>query len=213
MKEAPKTLPTDVTALQELVVALRAQNDDLVAKNQRLSEMFRLAQQKRFGKSSEAYPGQGELFNEAEELVEQAVDVDEETITYTRHKPKREKISADIPRERVIYDINDEEKICDCCQHALHPIGEDTSEKLEFIPAQVKVIVNVRPKYACKACEKNGTSNTIKQAPVPASIIPKGYTNPNLLSLPTVPKLLPVNTSSDYRFTGKKPCLSNTVLN
>jgi transposase len=182
MKEAPKTLPTDVTALQELVVALRAQNDDLVAKNQRLSEMFRLAQQKRFGKSSEAYPGQGELFNEAEELVEQAVVDEEETITYTRHKPKREKISADIPRERVIHDISDEDKICDCCQHALHPIGEDTSEKLEFIPAQVKVIVNVRPKYACKACEKNGTSNTIKQAPVPASIIPKGYATPSLLS-------------------------------
>ncbi len=108
MKEAPKTLPTDVTALQELVVALRAQNDDLVAKNQRLSEMFRLAQQKRFGKSSEAYPGQRELFNEAEELVEQTVDVDEETITYSRHKPKREKKSADIARERVIYDINNE---------------------------------------------------------------------------------------------------------
>ena len=91
MKEAPKTLPTDVTALQELVVALRAQNDDLVAKNQRLSEMFRLAQQKRFGKSSEVYPGQGELFNEAEELVEEAADVEKETITYTRQKPKREK--------------------------------------------------------------------------------------------------------------------------
>jgi hypothetical protein len=43
MKKAPETLPTDVTLLQELVVALRAQNDDLVAKNQQLSEMFRLA--------------------------------------------------------------------------------------------------------------------------------------------------------------------------
>jgi transposase len=183
MKKVPETLPTDVTALQEMVVALRAKNDDLTAKNQRLGEMFRLAQQKRFGNSSEAFPGQGELFNEAEELVEQAVDVDEEeTITYTRKKPKREKISADIPRERIIHDISDEDKICDCCQHALHQIGEDTSEKLEFIPAQVKVIVNVRPKYACKACEKNGTSNKIKQAPVPPSIIPKGYATPSLLS-------------------------------
>jgi hypothetical protein len=129
MKEALKTLPRCDR------VALRAQNDDLVVKNQRLSEMFRLAQQKRFGKSNEVYLGQGELFNEAEELVEEAADVEEETITYTRQKPKREKISADIPRERVIHDISD----------------EDTSEKLEFIPAQVKVIVNVRSKCACKA--------------------------------------------------------------
>jgi transposase len=81
-----------------------------------------------------------------------------------------------------VHDIADEDKFCDCCQHALHQIGEYTSEKLEFIPAQVKVIVNVRPKYACQACEKNGTSNHIKQAPVPASIIPKGYATPSLLS-------------------------------
>ena len=183
MKKVPETLPTDVTALQEMVVALRVQNDDLIAKNQRLSDMFRLAQQKRFGNSSEAYPGQGELFNEAEELVEQTVEDDEEDAkTSPRKKAKREKISADIPRERVVHDIADEDKFCDCCQHALHQIGEDTNEKLEFIPAQVKVIVNVRPKYACQACEKNGTSNNIKQAPVPASVIPKGYATPSLLS-------------------------------
>jgi len=183
MKKVPETLPTDVTALQEMVVALRAQNDDLTTKYQRLSDMFRLAQQKRFGNSSESYPGQGELFNEAEELVEQTVEDDEEEAkTSPRKKAKREKISADIPRERVVHDIADEDKFCDCCQHALHQIGEDTNEKLDFIPAQVKVIVNVRPKYACQACEKNGTSNKIKQAPVPASVIPKGYATPSLLS-------------------------------
>ncbi|MEP7702914.1 IS66 family transposase [Paraglaciecola sp. 25GB23A] len=183
MKNVPEILPTDVTALQEMVVALRAQNDDLIAKNQRLSDMFRLAQQKRFGNSSESYPGQGELFNEAEELVEQTVEDDEEEArTSPRKKAKREKISADIPRERVVHDIADEDKFCDCCHHALHQIGEDTNEKLEFIPAQVKVIVNVRPKYACQACEQNGTSNNIKQAPVPASVIPKGYATPSLLS-------------------------------
>lgn len=90
MKNAPEALPTDVTALQEMVVALRAQNDDLVAKNQCLSEIFRLAQQKRFGKSSEAYPGQGELFSEAEEVVEQPPQQagEEETITYTRQEAK-----------------------------------------------------------------------------------------------------------------------------
>lgn len=182
MKKVPETLPTDVTTLQEMVVVLRAQNDDLTTKYQRLNEMFRLAQQKRFGNSSEGYPGQGELFNEAEELTEQTVEDEEEVNTYTRKKPKREKISADIPRERVVHDIADEDKFCDCCQHALHQIGEDTNEKLEFVPAQVKVIVNVRPKYACQACEKNGTSNKIKQAPVPASVIPKGYATPSLLS-------------------------------
>jgi transposase len=185
MKKAQNTLPTDVAALQEMVLKLREQNQALNAKNQRLTEMFRLAQQKRFGKSSDTFGGQGELFNEAEEIVEQADEAeadDNETITYTRRKKRAEKIADDIPRERVIHDIADEDKFCDCCEHPLHQIGEDTNEKIEFIPAQIKVIVNVRPKYACKACEQKGTHNRIKQAPVPPSIIPKGYATPSLIS-------------------------------
>jgi transposase len=32
-------------------------------------------------------------------------------------------------------------------------IGEETSERLDVIPAQHRVIVTHRPKYACRACE------------------------------------------------------------
>ncbi|WP_345530738.1 IS66 family transposase, partial [Thalassotalea piscium] len=55
-------------------------------------------------------------------------------------------------------------------------------EKLDFIPAQVKVIEHVRPKYACRECEKTGTSNPIKQALMPVSPIPKGIATASLLS-------------------------------
>jgi transposase len=167
---------------KQRILELEKQVNKLENRNQFLEEQFRLAQQKQFGKSAEGHPGQGELFNEVEELQVTVEEDTQEIITYTRNKAKRSKISADIPRERVVHDINDAEKVCDTCAHDLHCIGEDTSEKLEFIPAQVKVIEHVRPKYACRACEKNGTSNTIKQAPVPKSIIPKGYATPSLLS-------------------------------
>jgi transposase len=167
---------------KQRILELEKQVNKLENRNQFLEEQFRLAQQKQFGKSAEGHPGQGELFNEVEELQVTVEEDTQEIITYTRNKAKRSKISADIPRERVVHDINDAEKVCDTCAHDLHCIGEDTSEKLEFVPAQVKVIEHVRPKYACRACEKNGTSNTIKQAPVPKSIIPKGYATPSLLS-------------------------------
>ena len=167
---------------KQRILELEKQVNKLENRNQFLEEQFRLAQQKQFGKSAEGHPGQGELFNEVEELQVLVEENTQETITYTRNKAKRSKISADIPRERVVHDIDDADKVCDTCAHDLHCIGEDTSEKLEFIPAQVKVIEHVRPKYTCRACEKNGTSNTIKQAPVPKSIIPKGYATPSLLS-------------------------------
>jgi hypothetical protein len=109
MKKAPHTLPTDVAALQKMVVALRGQNVKLVTKDQHLYDLFNLAQKKRFGKSSEAHPGQGVLFNEVEELIEQTPELvdDEETITYTRRKSKSEKVSKGIPRKRVILVMSD----------------------------------------------------------------------------------------------------------
>ncbi len=61
-------------------------------------------------------------------------------------------------------------------------MGEDISEKLEFIPAQIKVIEYARPKYACRHCEQVGTRNTIKQAKMPSMPIHKGIATGSLLS-------------------------------
>jgi transposase len=121
------------------------------------------------------------LFNEAEEVVVEA-ETAEETISYSRKKPTRKLLPKGLSREVIVHDLTDEEKICGCCSSDLHRIGEDKSEKLQFIPAHVKVIEHVRPKYACRTCEKEGINNTIKQAPVPHSIIPKGYATPSLLA-------------------------------
>ncbi|QDO86618.1 hypothetical protein FM037_09060 [Shewanella psychropiezotolerans] len=41
-------------------------------------------------------------------------------------------------------------------------MGEDISEKLEFVPAKVEVQQHVRPKYACRHCETHNTITPIK---------------------------------------------------
>jgi transposase len=51
----------------------------------------------------------------------------------------------------------------------LHRIGEDVSEKLDVIPAQFRVLVVRRPKYACRACE-----DVVVQAPAVARLIEGG---------------------------------------
>ena len=43
---------------------------------------------------------------------------------------------------------------CPCCNGPMHMIGEETSERLDVLPAQYRVIVTHRPKLACRACEK-----------------------------------------------------------
>ncbi len=61
--------------------------------------------------------------------------------------------------ETLELDLDEHDKQCSCCQHALHKIGEDRSEKLEFTPAVLKVLEVVRPKYACRQCEQLCESN------------------------------------------------------
>ena len=171
----------DIESLPDDPATLKKVLSQVMSRYQYLEEQFRISQHKQFGQSAEGHPGQGELFNEAEALAVES-DTQEEAISYTRKKPTRKPLPKGLPREVIVHDISDEEKVCGCCAGELHRIGEDKSEKLQFIPAQVKVIEHVRPKYACRTCEKDGISNTVKQAPVPHSVIPKGYATPSLLS-------------------------------
>lgn len=181
MKNDLKNLPSDTKTLQEMVLSLQLQVKNLAAEKHHLLEQFRLAQQKRFGASSEAHPAQGDLFNEAEVALDVVEEEEEITLTkMVKKKPVRKKLPADLPRETVIHDIDD--KNCTCCGHELHQMGDERSEKLEFIPAQVKVIEHVRLKYSCRTCESKGTATNIQIAPVPPSPIPKGISTATLLS-------------------------------
>lgn len=166
-----QSLPDDIDALKAL----------LLEKEQRihlLEEQLRLFRHQRFGKSSEKSDRQAELFNEAE--AGETADDDApttETITYQRTKrPKRKPLPPELPRERIEHDLGEADKVCDCgCQ--LSPIGEDTSEQLDIVPAKIRVLVHVRKKYACKACE-----SSVKTAPMPAQPIPKSNASAGLLA-------------------------------
>ncbi|TJZ75900.1 IS66 family transposase, partial [Paracoccus hibiscisoli] len=58
---------------------------------------------------------------------------------------------------------------CPCGCGEMHRIGEDRTERLDIVPAQLRVIVIVRPKYACRRCAEGVT-----QAPAPAHLIEGG---------------------------------------
>ncbi|MCF7939556.1 MAG: IS66 family transposase zinc-finger binding domain-containing protein, partial [Spirochaetales bacterium] len=128
-----------------------------------LHEKYELLRHAFFGRSSEKWPVddrlQASLFNEAEIASdEQGAERAEsqEIISYTRKKRgKRKPLPAALPREEIIHDIGEEEKLCGCGAQLVQ-IGEEVSEKLEVIPAQMKVIRHVRPKYACHECEGSG---------------------------------------------------------
>jgi transposase len=49
----------------------------------------------------------------------------------------------------VVFDLEESQRQCGQCQTPMHKIGEDVGERLEFIPASLQAIEEVRPKYAC----------------------------------------------------------------
>ena len=135
--------------------------EKLLQRNSFLEEQFRLAKHKLFASQNEAHPGQGNLFNEAEEIVE----LEQVECEPSKDKPKRKRntkpFDEHITREVVIHDIDEADKVCVCCQGELHCMGKDVTEKLVFVPATTKVVEHHRLKYACRGCEQTGTHNTI----------------------------------------------------
>lgn len=156
-----------------------------------LEEKFTILQKAFFGRSSERWTAddhlQARLFDEAELAVdEEEAGSQEEIVTARRKKKvrgKREKLPESLPREEVILDIPEEEKICGCGAR-LKKIGEEVSEKLEIIPATIKVIRTIRPKYACRVCEGSGDEENpaVKIAPVPEDVFPKSIATAGLVA-------------------------------
>ena len=60
-------------------------------------------------------------------------------------------LPAHLPRYEVLIDV--EQRDCPCCGGTLHVIDEERSEQLDIVPAQLRVRVTRRPRYACRACE------------------------------------------------------------
>ena len=46
---------------------------------------------------------------------------------------------------------------CPCGCGEMVRIGEDRTERLDIVPARLRVVVTIRPKYACRRCEEGVT--------------------------------------------------------
>ncbi len=81
-------------------------------------------------------------------------------------KRGRRPLPKDLPRERVEYDLADNQKACPCCKSQMHRMGEAVSEQLH-IEIKAKVLQNVRFKYACRHCDRTGINTPVVIAPMP----------------------------------------------
>ncbi len=176
----------DIEALKALVVAQHEQHLETISSQLQQIEHFKLVIEKLrrmiFGAKSEKVMVQVEQFElqleDAE--TEQAAAGEKfeapasEAKPQSQPRPSRKPLPAHLPREVVTH--MPEQNCCPDCGGALRNFGEDVAEMLEYIPANFKVIRHVRPKFACKRCER------IVEAPAPARAIERGLAGPGLLA-------------------------------
>jgi len=169
-------LRTTIEKSQKENEILRQEKAELELKVKWFEEQFRLQQHKLFGRSSEKMemPEQLMLFNESEsEYNPDVKEVTIEEITYKRKKRKghREEILEDLPVETIEYTLTEEEQICKY-GNKLHVMSKEVRKELKIVPPQVSVVEHVQFVYACRNCEKNDITTTIKTAPIPKPALP-----------------------------------------
>ena len=138
-----RTGEPSVEALLARIAALQVENRQLTERVVRLEEELALARLHRFAPRSEKHVDR--LFNEAEQAADED-DAGSETDNIaelpdtglppventTGKKRGRRPLPANLPRERVEYDLPDDQKACPCCRGQMHRMGETVTEQLHI---------------------------------------------------------------------------------
>lgn len=190
----PNSLPEDPAILKQMLLDLTAQLDKtqrllrqlMAAKSGTRSEQLSADQLRLFAQEIQPSEATAETRNDDDDPPDAGSSGGEED--KDRRPRGRRPLPSHLKRERIEHDLAAAEKHCAACDQDLRPIGEETSERYEYIPAQLLVIEDICKKYAC-AC-------TVKTATKPPQPIEKSVAGASLLAQVIVSKIadhLPVH--------------------
>ncbi len=152
-------LPDDAAELQQMLRTVLLQQSALHAENDKLRLLIQRLTRHQFGRRSEQLsPDQLQLGLEDLEQTIAANQAAQEATTAGVRRPRAAAparnhgaLPAHLPRYEVVIDIEDRD--CPCCGRGLTPIGEIRTEQLDVVPAQLRVRVTRRRRYACRGCD------------------------------------------------------------
>jgi transposase len=186
MEIDPNNLPGDPATLKRMVASLL---EDREAGERRIRQLQHLLEQllrARYGPRRERL-NENQLFLFAAEILRtnenESVPKDERVSDRPKRKGHgRQRLPKSLRRERVVFDLAEHAKECPHCRGELKRIGEEVSERLEYVPASMIVIEEACQKYVCiHGC-------TIVTAEKPMAPIEKGLPGPGLLAHVVVSK-------------------------
>lgn len=185
--------------------ALQAQRDQTAlrhsqAKIDALTHELRLLRHWRFAPRSEVlHADQRALFEQDREediaaLEQRIEDINQASLELSTQQPAKtprprvQPVRTPLPEGLERVEVRHEPasfdgKSCPCgCGAVMVRVGEDVSEKLDFVPGTLRVQRHVRGRWACRVCER------WEQEPMPAHVIDKGLPSEALLAHVVVAK-------------------------
>jgi transposase len=163
-------LPQDVPALQQLVRQLLEEVQRLRQENEQLRHRLDQALRHQFGRRSER----------TRLRCPQAEPKGDSPAPPPGHG--RQTLPEHLPRERVVYDLTEAERLCPCCGQPRTCIGEQLSEQLDYRPASYFVVQHLKKTYACRDCDGSGEQRFMTAGPATVGPIAKGLAGPGLLA-------------------------------
>ncbi|MBK1888392.1 MULTISPECIES: IS66 family transposase [Marinobacter] len=193
MSQRPDLNQLSADQLRALVTDLfdRVENKDraLVHRDaviEKLTHEVAILKRHKFARRSEQLDAvQGRLLDELIDSDIAAIEAElaqltaAETPPKPKIQPKRAPLPPELPRTLIHHEPENTQCRCGC---QLKRIGEDVSEKLDYVPGEFTVERHIRGKWACEQCE------TLTQAPVPPQVINKGIPTAGLLAQVLVAK-------------------------
>ena len=180
MATAPKTTPA---TLEEAVALLGQFRQEWSNEKRHLELRIKSLEHRLFGSRSEKLPIEDqqlalidEVFAQQEPAATQDVVVDPDIEKRVAKKPVRRPLPEHL--EVVEERLEPANKTCAHCGREQCLIREESSERLDLIPARLIRRRTVRPVYACTACKDQSPV----QVPMPPQVIEKGICGPGLLA-------------------------------
>jgi transposase len=181
-------LPKDVGQCHEMIMGLLTDMEEQEWELQRVRHALVRMLRWRYGPKRERVD-ENQLFLWAVEQVGTGRDLQEAappprpaSSPGRRKGHGRKPLPGHLERRRVLYDLSPDQRQCPECRGALNLLGEEVSERLEYVPASLHVIEEVCRKYVCA----NGC--TVVTAGKPMQPIEKGLPGPGLLAHVAVSK-------------------------
>lgn len=179
-------LPEDPRVLQQMVVGLLEERDSQAQRLRQVQHLLEQLLRARYGPRREQV-SENQLFLFAVTILSARAQTppapeNPETRSTPRPGHGRQRLPQTLERRRVVYDLGEQERQCPQCQGELRHIGEEISERLEYVPASLQMIEEACQKYACpQGC-------TVVTAAKPMQPIEKGLPWPGLLAQVAVSK-------------------------